>query len=552
MPLPEIEGNQHSQPCTRCCADKFVPIRVRFWQCLDGPLTQLLANRDVRIWTLRCLVAGVTGCSLNFDVPGSAAGILTKGSGANDVVGFPGDPEINRSFGTWLMLLTAVVAEPTPEEAAEEAGGDSEAGLSVPTGATQPALPSLPFGSADHNGRSRPSDDSREELPAQNSWAPPEVPVPALPPPMQTPVPSQPLVRDEVPARAIASPPAVPVAQTPGNSAGSVLERADAEPFTYAELGSFPHQATSEAGIPGRRQMGDTWAFGLRLTPEAADGATNIPERPPAPQPDMQASLRPHAAPEPAEAFRTDTLRTNAEPTAETLAASQVPELRDNLNTLNHGHPREDAPVEELRELTPETPRPSVPPADQPPPQIPAHAPSAATGTRSPRTDPAEPMVRVEVGTPPPANSAPTPARHLAVRLHPQGADPVDVHVAERHGEVRVEVRTADGDLRGALRQDLNTLVERLGSSGFHAEALPDPQEAQTRDSLLPEIAPASWEARTREPLAAGSTFAQGNEWHSGDSQPHSGGQGGRHPHPRRQPHTFPHNFEEETTEASE
>jgi len=71
----------------------------------------------------------------------------------------------------------------------------------------------------------------------------------------------------------------------------------------------------------------------------------------------------------------------------------------------------------------------------------------------------------------------------IAVRISAPDAVPVDLHIAERGGEVRVSVRTADAELQTSLRQDLGNLVDRLEHSGFHAEALV-PHEASSSTRL--------------------------------------------------------------------
>lgn len=71
----------------------------------------------------------------------------------------------------------------------------------------------------------------------------------------------------------------------------------------------------------------------------------------------------------------------------------------------------------------------------------------------------------------------PAPAQQIAVRIAPPQAPSVDVHLTERGGQVHVAVRTADGGLQTALRQDLGTLVSSLERSGFRTETF-TPREA--------------------------------------------------------------------------
>jgi hypothetical protein len=71
-------------------------------------------------------------------------------------------------------------------------------------------------------------------------------------------------------------------------------------------------------------------------------------------------------------------------------------------------------------------------------------------------------------GKPDPGPAAAS-AREIQLQFH-QGEQRVDVRLAERSGEVRVEVRTPDAQLAGALRAGLPALATRLEQTGFHAE----------------------------------------------------------------------------------
>lgn len=63
-----------------------------------------------------------------------------------------------------------------------------------------------------------------------------------------------------------------------------------------------------------------------------------------------------------------------------------------------------------------------------------------------------------------------TPLKEIAVRIATPQSPAVDVHFAERAGQLHVAVRTADGGLQSSLRQDLGTLVNSLERSGYRAE----------------------------------------------------------------------------------
>jgi hypothetical protein len=86
----------------------------------------------------------------------------------------------------------------------------------------------------------------------------------------------------------------------------------------------------------------------------------------------------------------------------------------------------------------------------------------AASETASPHQMEAAPSPEIRPGT----------AREISVRISAPDAAPVDLHIAQRGGEVRVAVRASDAGLQVSLRQDLGTLVDRLEQSGFQAETL--------------------------------------------------------------------------------
>jgi hypothetical protein len=96
----------------------------------------------------------------------------------------------------------------------------------------------------------------------------------------------------------------------------------------------------------------------------------------------------------------------------------------------------------------------------------------AANGDSStePRTpEPAAAPRGEKVATTPDNSKAPPIARDIKLEL--SGADrKVEVRLVERAGEVHFAVRTLDGRLAGALREQLPALSSRLEQSGFRAE----------------------------------------------------------------------------------
>ena len=68
----------------------------------------------------------------------------------------------------------------------------------------------------------------------------------------------------------------------------------------------------------------------------------------------------------------------------------------------------------------------------------------------------------------------------------------IQVHVAERAGEVHVAVHTPDANLAGALREDLPALTSRLEQTGFHAETWHGPAAGTAEGPRAGEPSPAS------------------------------------------------------------
>jgi hypothetical protein len=62
-------------------------------------------------------------------------------------------------------------------------------------------------------------------------------------------------------------------------------------------------------------------------------------------------------------------------------------------------------------------------------------------------------------------------ARDILVQVPVQDGRKVEVQVAERGGEVRVAVRTADPELNQSLRVELGSLVSRLETAGYKADS---------------------------------------------------------------------------------
>jgi hypothetical protein len=65
----------------------------------------------------------------------------------------------------------------------------------------------------------------------------------------------------------------------------------------------------------------------------------------------------------------------------------------------------------------------------------------------------------------------PPPARQMSFRLAETASGPaVQVHLRDQAGELRVAVRTADGELAQSLGERLPELVQQLGRQGYETQ----------------------------------------------------------------------------------
>lgn len=86
----------------------------------------------------------------------------------------------------------------------------------------------------------------------------------------------------------------------------------------------------------------------------------------------------------------------------------------------------------------------------------------------------------------PAASPATSPIQQIVVRIARPDAQPVDLQISQRAGEVNVSVRTPDTGLQSSLRQDLGTLVNSLERSGYQAETI-TPHGVATRATISTE-----------------------------------------------------------------
>ncbi len=108
-----------------------------------------------------------------------------------------------------------------------------------------------------------------------------------------------------------------------------------------------------------------------------------------------------------------------------------------------------------------------------------------------------------------------TSVKEITVRMTAPQTPSVDVHLAERAGQLHVAVRTADEGLQTSLRQDLGTLVNSLERSGYRAEAFTSREAAQAPAASAPMNS-----QNGRQEAETGSGNRNGN---FGDSSQNSG-----------------------------
>ena len=227
--------------------------------------------------------------------------------------------------------------------------------------------------------------------------------------------------------------------------------------------GQFAGQRDENPVPQSQRDSRD--AAGVEDAPSHADPFSvtqfDVLAAPPKSSPSTPSALSSAEKPEQPLAGRT-ALETRAE-----SPTPQTPRPHDDiagapLHTRKPEHPpileaaAADAPVQTEPRAVPSAPAPAAASADRREAQI------------TPRTDAQPAVPNADL---PPDVRAKSSSVH-DIQLHLTGADgPVDIHLAERAGEVRVDVRTPDSRTSGALREDISSLTTRLEQTGFHAEA---------------------------------------------------------------------------------
>ncbi|MCW5976756.1 MAG: hypothetical protein KIT09_01700 [Bryobacteraceae bacterium] len=272
----------------------------------------------------------------------------------------------------------------------------------------------------------------------------------------------------------------------PREAAG--VPQAQPDPFALAPVHAV------RAGAAGHMPL----AFAAEIQPASPAGeesagvapadAGPAKRSPGAPEP-VLASGKPTARPEAASSVLTpnaasspasrrvpeETSGGGAKPRLERPAVEQRPAQERSLSGQeeNAGAGKSGREKAELVEASPSA-APS--PATRAPVAHPSPAWSASTAAASSKHDSAagqtaRPAPAAPEFAPPAAAKPVAPAQALHLRLNAGANDSgVDLRVAERGGMLRVAVRTADPDLREALRDDLGRLVARVEDQGLRAE----------------------------------------------------------------------------------
>ncbi|MDR3700075.1 MAG: flagellar hook-length control protein FliK [Candidatus Sulfopaludibacter sp.] len=257
-----------------------------------------------------------------------------------------------------------------------------------------------------------------------------------------------------------------------------------------AQPESFESGANSQPSFPATVQDAATdsappaeTAFLAHLVPATEPAPEAAPQARPVPAPPQTVATRP-AVPE------VPSVASAATDNPPDPAAQPEPEPARRMQKsapAAEEHPKKA----EAAAATPDTAHaePATKTASQP-----LTAPEARPSSRTPESPRTEfvPAARV-LAAAPLSEPVSTPAGPKNVEMHfsvDEGR--VQVHVAERAGEVRVAVHTPDANLAGALREELPQLTSRLEQSGFHAETWHGPTAGSAEGIRPGEPSPGS------------------------------------------------------------
>jgi len=374
-----------------------------------------------------------------------------------------------------------------------------------------------------------PKSDARQipqgsqNLPACTSTPATESPIQA---PQTTPTPDQPNTPRKPPAKATRWDPPM-AASTLDLTAPVSIHRVEAQPTGTLVPSGPPRPSSNATDAPGQSESvtgaplatvfnhatqaaEPPLAFAARLTPFDLDvPASALPSASAPGEETRQAwpasscdHVLPDFVPPP-----TAPAVPKAQPVAEMARNVAVPEKpRDTDQRENAMPAAPTAPADFARVLTNPSPQANAAPVLAPN-QTPAAKPIQAD---APPVNVAE-ALRTSEPAPTAQNPVVSPAQQIAVRIAPAGAVPVDLHVAQRAGEIHVSVRTADTGMQTSLRQDLGTLANSLERAGYRAEMF------TSRDTIS-RPASAAMNFRNDQPQTGGNgrggsgTFSQGRQ----------------------------------------
>ncbi len=226
---------------------------------------------------------------------------------------------------------------------------------------------------------------------------------------------------------------------------------------------------------------------------ETAFLAHLVPATEPAPEAAPQARAVP--APHPTGAVRlvTPEVPSAAIPSTDKPPDPAAPPEPEPARSMQKTPP---ATVEHLKKTDAPAAVPAAPPAESAVRTTtqPLTAPEARSSSRAPESPRNEtvPAARVQAAAPlPEPVNAPAGSRNVEMHFTVDEGR-VQVHVAERGGEVRVAVHTPDANLAGTLREELPQLTSRLEQSGFHTETWHGPTAGSSEGARAAEPAPGS------------------------------------------------------------
>ena len=268
------------------------------------------------------------------------------------------------------------------------------------------------------------------------------------------------------------------VQQAPHESSGSrPAEKSKGCPTLLTAVPNIAPSVPEEAGVPVPQHT----ALELKLTER--QGSTVLPGAPaaaPAALPTAAADHLPSQAA--AEAATVPAATTNARD------SSQQEHKDDSENPAAGGH------AVHLGESA------ALKPTDSnfTPATVPVHTAKpvaqAPAASEAPRSTPAT----LDIAEPAPTRTE--PARDLSFRIASGNADPIDIKLTDRAGQIHVAVRSSDAALTQSLQTNVSDLAGKLERSGFHTETHLPQHAASTRETAQHQAFQDSSRERRQQP----------------------------------------------------